>query len=94
MAAFKTRAIPVGKPLKLTAPRPPRMPSLKLPTMKTGAGPKLPSVSLPKAAAGGRAPAIRATAPTSRIAYAASTSDPFALGIGQAGYRRQKNQAL
>lgn len=94
MASFKTVAIPKAKPLKLSAPKPPKMPSLSLPSMKTGSGPKLPQITLPKAAAGGRAPAIRSTAMSSRIAYAASSGTPGALGSPTPGYKKQRDQAL
>jgi hypothetical protein len=94
MTSFKTVAVPKAKPLKLSAPKPPRMPSMSLPSMKTGSGPKLPRVSLPKAAAAGRAPSVRATPMSSRIAYAASSSSPAALTAPVTGYKKQRDQAL
>jgi hypothetical protein len=92
MAAFKTRSIPTFHASKPSVAKPARMPGLKLPSMKTGGTPRM-AASLPRAASVARAP-VRSTPYSSRIAMAASSSSPSALGMPPAGYRKQKNQAL
>jgi hypothetical protein len=93
MAAYKTRSIPTFKAPRPGVAKPARMPSLKLPSMKTGGTPRMSMPSLPRAATGPRA-SVRSTPYSSRIAVAASSGSPSAIGTPPAGYRKQKNQAL
>ena len=92
MAAYKTRSIPTYRAPKPAAVRVERMPGLRLPSMKTGGSPRMSTPSLPQAAVR-RAP-VRSAPFSNRIAFAASSSSPGALGSPPAGYRKQKNQAL